>query len=338
VTSIGCTGSIGWTGCGDFDAWGISSERSGGKVTSGSLGVGKIGVVGVLCGDSLVDGVRDGIKSRSQVGIKSFNAFQKLNINFFVRLFLEELHLLQSPELERCEEAYDGFWAGVRIAQQCAKSHELSDFHAVAEIEDLLGERDGFFLEHRRAFPLFHEQVLESHREIRNVHPLPDLLGRLAGVRARENIVAEQGERAELATGFEEALVLAELAQELFRRKRIVAVGVRERVRIHLLWEEGFRLPLDQGRRHQEEVGGDVEVQLLHQAHVREILVGDLRDRNLRDVHLVALDQVEQEIERAFEVVDSDRYGYAMRHQCQVPGSIIPKDSRWARNGADFRR
>jgi hypothetical protein len=52
----------------------------------------------------------------------------------------------------------------------------------------------------------------------------------------------------------------------------------------------------------------------------------------------VALDQVEQEIEWAFEVVDSDRYGYAMRHQCQVPGSIIPKDSRWARNGADFRR
>lgn len=99
--------------------------------------------------------------------------------------------------------------------------------------------------------------------ELGNLHELPNLLGRLARVWTGVNIFAEERERAELAAHLEEALVLHELAEQLFRREDIVAFG-EKRVRIDFLREERFRLPLDQRGRHQEEVGRDVEVQLLH--------------------------------------------------------------------------
>ncbi len=67
------------------------------------------------------------------------------------------------------------------------------------------------------------------------------------------------------------------------------------------------RLDVDQRRRHHQELAGDVEVQLLHQVEVLEVLLRDERDRDVVDVDLVLLDEVQQQIERALEVLEADR-------------------------------
>jgi hypothetical protein len=67
------------------------------------------------------------------------------------------------------------------------------------------------------------------------------------------------------------------------------------------------RLDVNQRGGHHEELPDDVEVQLLHQIQVIEVLLRDERDRNVVDVDLVLLDEVQQQIERTFEVLKVNR-------------------------------
>ncbi len=222
-----------------------------------------------------------------------------------------EPHFFQSPEFERREKTHYRFGTGIRIAEECAEGGQTADLHALPEIEDLFGERDGFLLEDRRPLAFFHEQVLEGGRERRHFHRLPNFFRGLPGHRPLVDVVAEEREASKFLTGVEEALMLEELTKEIFRRKDVV-VAEGERVRIDVDGKERFRLPLDQRRRHHEEIRRDVEVEFLHQPDVGEVLVRDPRNRDLRDVELVTLDQVEEQIEGALEPVDSNVNRYAM--------------------------
>jgi hypothetical protein len=65
-------------------------------------------------------------------------------------------------------------------------------------------------------------------------------------------------------------------------------------------------LDLHQGSRHHQELAGNVEIQLLHQVQVIEILLGDDGDLNVVHVHLVLLDQMNEQIERAVEALQLD--------------------------------
>ena len=67
------------------------------------------------------------------------------------------------------------------------------------------------------------------------------------------------------------------------------------------------RLDVNERGRHDEELAGHVEVQFLHQVEVVEILLRDQRDRNVVDIHLVLLDQVQQQIERPLEIEQANR-------------------------------
>ena len=69
------------------------------------------------------------------------------------------------------------------------------------------------------------------------------------------------------------------------------------------------RLDVDQRRRHHQELAGDVQIQLLHQLDVGEVLLGNQRDRDVVDVHLVLLDEVNQQIERPLERFELDLVG-----------------------------
>ena len=64
---------------------------------------------------------------------------------------------------------------------------------------------------------------------------------------------------------------------------------------------------MDERRRHHQELARDVEVQLLHQVDVLEILLRDRGDRDVVDVDLVLLDEVQQQVERALELLEPDR-------------------------------
>ncbi len=95
------------------------------------------------------------------------------------------------------------------------------------------------------------------------------------------------------------------------------------RVRIVGLRRVGARqqhpaLDVNQRRGHHQELAGDVEVELLHQAEVREVLLGDQRDRDVVDVDLILLDQVDEQIERAFERLQLDPDVFELRLESLV--------------------
>jgi hypothetical protein len=82
---------------------------------------------------------------------------------------------------------------------------------------------------------------------------------------------------------------------------------------VHWIAGGGFRprqqelaLDVDERRRHHQELAGDVQVELLHQVEIFEVLLGDDRNLDVVDVHLVLLDQMNQQIERTFEGLHLD--------------------------------
>src|SRR5205823_2393699 len=115
---------------------------------------------------------------------------------------------------------------------------------------------------------------------------------------------------AELLRGFLVLLVLEQPADQIGARIDLdvatvtgLAVLVVERLG---RGQELARLDVAQGRRHQQILTGDVDVEPRHRVEVLEVLLGDERDRDVEDRQLVLLDQVEQEVERALEDVEGN--------------------------------
>src|SRR6185436_6995491 len=66
------------------------------------------------------------------------------------------------------------------------------------------------------------------------------------------------------------------------------------------------RLDLDQHRRHQQVVGGELEVARADLVDVGEVLARHARHRDVEDVEVLLADQVEQQVERPFERLEED--------------------------------
>src|SRR5439155_20800078 len=80
-------------------------------------------------------------------------------------------------------------------------------------------------------------------------------------------------------------------------------------------------LELDERRRDQEELGGDVEVHVTHAVELGQVGVDDRAERHLVQVDLFLQDQVEQEVERPLEHRGRD----GVRHGSNVlPGPGVP--------------
>jgi hypothetical protein len=66
-------------------------------------------------------------------------------------------------------------------------------------------------------------------------------------------------------------------------------------------------LHVDELRRQRDVLRRHVQVELLHRVEVGGVLLGDPRDRDVGDRHLVDADQVEEQVERAGERLGVDR-------------------------------
>ena len=66
-------------------------------------------------------------------------------------------------------------------------------------------------------------------------------------------------------------------------------------------------LDVDERRRHQQEVAGHIEIQLLHQLQVLEVLLGYQHDGNVVNVDFVLPDEVQEQVERPLEAAHLDR-------------------------------
>ena len=65
--------------------------------------------------------------------------------------------------------------------------------------------------------------------------------------------------------------------------------------------EEAPGLELDQGGRDQQELGGDLEVEVLQTVQFGHIAIHDATQRDLVEVHLFVEDEVQEEVERPLE-------------------------------------
>ena len=110
--------------------------------------------------------------------------------------------------------------------------------------------------------------------------------------------------------GFLEAPVLDQLADQSLARVlfllAFLALGRRA-------GQEGAALDLQKRRRHHDEVARQLDVQGLQQVEVGEVLVGDLRDLDLADIHLLALDEVQQEVHGAVVNIKFDLVSHRAR-------------------------
>ena len=61
-----------------------------------------------------------------------------------------------------------------------------------------------------------------------------------------------------------------------------------------------------QRRGHGQKLAGRVHVQLVHAAHRGQILLGDFGNEYILDIHLRAGNQVQQQVERAFKLLEGD--------------------------------
>ncbi len=113
---------------------------------------------------------------------------------------------------------------------------------------------------------------------------------------SREDLSPEQATSAQLAGRLLEALVLEQPRDQLGARIAPLIV-----VDVSFGGQQHARLDPRQRRRHQQVLAGDVEVELPHHVEVFEVLLGDLRDGDVGDLHLVQADQVQQEIEGPLE-------------------------------------
>ena len=129
-------------------------------------------------------------------------------------------------------------------------------------------------------------------------------LGRLAGDLGNRTVGARPlraAQRLALVQQLGRRLELLVLEQPPHQRLARIFLGIFLR-RVGAR-QQHPRLDVDQRRRHHQELARDVEVHLLHQIDVVEVLLGDQRDRDVVDAELVLPDQMQQEIERALEVL-----------------------------------
>ena len=93
-----------------------------------------------------------------------------------------------------------------------------------------------------------------------------------------------------------EFFVLQQAIHQLLAR--IVAFALSGQGRV--LRQQHFGLDVDQGGRHIHKFGAQIDVHLAGLFHVLKILGCNLCDRNVANVDLLPANQVQQEVERAF--------------------------------------
>jgi hypothetical protein len=251
----------------------------------------------------------DGIKAGSHSLIEVFKAFKKFEINRSIGLVLVKAEFFEAAQFKRREEGHDHFVFLRRLRHQASELREFSDRQSRLEIADLVGERDGLFLENRRALSSPYQRVLVTQGQLRDVHLTPDFFDRRLAIRTSEDVLAQLRQFGQVLAGATEALEHLKLADELFLRQGGILVAGVGGVRVLFLGQQRLALPVEQGGGHDQEVGGDIEVELLHQEHVGQVLVGDLADGNRRDIQLMRLNQVQEQVERTFEALQADRDG-----------------------------
>jgi hypothetical protein len=118
--------------------------------------------------------------------------------------------------------------------------------------------------------------------------------------RHRHGVAVLAGQGIDVFGGLLEAFVLLQPAHEVGARI-VFQAFFRRRAR-----QEHARLDLGQDGGHDQVFGGELEAHLVHRLDVVDVLARDFGDRDVEDVQVLAADQVQQQVQRAFEGVEDD--------------------------------
>jgi hypothetical protein len=113
--------------------------------------------------------------------------------------------------------------------------------------------------------------------------------------RSRERVAVDAVQFFDIHRRALETLVLLQPAHQ-FRARVGFFLARRSRS-----WQQHARLDLGQRRGHDEVFAREFQLHAAHHVDVRHVLPRDLGDRDVEDVDVLPADQVEQQVERAFE-------------------------------------
>lgn len=225
------------------------------------------------------------------------------------QMVLTDDELIELHQLQDGEESDDDLRLGGGRLEHGIKTQRLARFEMIQKKLDFIGHSEAVvddiaeivgFLE---AF----EHILKRTNEVEdgNFREGGRLLGRLvAGI----GLVGETALLIELAKGEEaggvfEFFVFDELADQFPTRIIILDIVFG---RLFAPGQEGSGFQIHQIGCHDDELGGEVDVQKLEGIDVIEVLLGDFLDRDRMDIQLVFFDQIEQEIQGALENFELD--------------------------------
>jgi len=234
---------------------------------------------------------------------------------------LEHAHELQPDHLEQRDEGDDQPAAILDVCEQFLEAARLGFRQPREELIDAL-LHGNLFRRQDHLRPLLRalhdrlkrvHQAEQIHLELRLVFVARQRRDALVGalpLRRAEllALVQQAGRRLEL-------LVLEEATDERVARILFFAFDVGRGLGAR---QQHLRLDVDERGGHEQELAGDVEIQLLHQGDRVEVLRRDERDRDVVDAHLVLANEVQQQIERPLEVRQLDRKGVRRRLEVRV--------------------
>src|SRR6185369_12053459 len=120
----------------------------------------------------------------------------------------------------------------------------------------------------------------------------------LAG-HARENIFLFAFAHLQFGGGVLEFFVFDELADEFPTRIFALVFALDDDLLVY--GQQFAALDIHERRGHHEKLAGDLQVELAHEVNVRDELRGELGEVDLVNVHLLLLDEIEQQVERALK-------------------------------------
>ena len=202
--------------------------------------------------------------------------------------------------------------------EQFHEGHEFPAFQAVQHVRHALpgGQflpRHLVVLEHVR--PVQH--FLEGQQQLAQVHVrlrlFAHVLGAARGGDLKIPLLARQV--VDVLGGLLEALVFLQPADQLGARVLRLVLFI-----VHRSRQQGARFNLAQHRRHHQIFRGQLQVHGLHQLHVLHVLSRDLGHGDVENIQVLPLDQVQQQIQRAFERLQEHFQG--VRRYVEIVGQL----------------
>lgn len=226
--------------------------------------------------------------------------------------FLPHPEIIQLHQLEHGEEGDDHLVFGGRAFEEGGEGHRTARRDEAEEVIDLVAHGVLIIDDLTETFVVEAvEDVLEGADEVEDAEPVVE---RTLFVARRNDLVGPVREMillpglplAEFAGGFLEFLVLDELPDQV--PARILLVGVLLG-RLDVLGQHHPALDVAEIRGHHEELAGEPDVEQLEGVQIGHVLLRDPLDRDVVDVDLLLLDEVEEQVHRSLEDVEFDLVG-----------------------------